>query len=160
MATGLQSTNSKRVATVRLVEAATAANGAPTGVPLAVPTAGRGFDLSQLGSAYVFPETAGLRVYSTAGSGTMTCSFIKLWTYSLSSGLWSPVGTGSDGLTIGELNGGDALTETDTDVIRHHELLLYPGMSDGVYIELGTFGGTATALTVELDIPRHRRGGI
>lgn len=154
MATGLQSTESKRVVTVRLVEGATAANGAPTGIPLPTPTAGRGFDLSALQSGFVIAGHAGVRIYSTAGSGTMSCSYARMWTYSLSSGLWTPAGVGT-AADKGKLNGGAALEETSADAIRHHELMLYPGASDGIYIELGVFGGTATALTVEVDLPRH-----
>ena len=156
MATGIQSTDSRLVVTVRLVESATAANAVPSGAPTGTPATGVGFDMSLLGYGYVFPEHCTVRLYSTAGSGTMTLSYARLYGYSRVSGLWSPLGIGTDA-DKGKLNDGDAFGETESDLIRHQERFDLPGHFDGIYCRLGTFGGTSTAISVEVDFPRYAR---
>lgn len=147
MATGIQSTNSSRVKTVRLVEAATAANAAPAGAPSSTPAATVGF---LLGSATLLQGSCSVRIYSTAGSATMAMTYARLWGYSISSGFWSPLGTGADA-TKGYLNNGAAFGETGSDVIRHQEPIGYVDHLDGIYVELGVISGTSTAISVELD---------
>ena len=154
MATGIQSSDSKRVTVVRLVENATAANGVPVGAPTATPAAGVGFDLNELKSGNVLPDWVSVRIYETAGSGVMTLASARLWGFSLVSGKWTPLGIGGD-TTKGLLNSGSTFGETGTDQLRHQEPLMLPGHLDGVYIELGTIAGAATALSVEIDFPRH-----
>lgn len=154
MATGRQSTDSKRVITVRMVESATAANGAPTGLPLPIPAATVGYDLSDLGAGYVLPDSVTVRIYETAGSGTMTLSYARMWGYSLASGLWTPLGLGT-GTDKGKLNNAAAFDESGNNQLRHSEPLIFLHHIDGIYVELGVFGGTATALTASIDFPRH-----
>lgn len=147
MATGLQTSASTRVKTVRLVESATAANGVPSGAPSATPAATVGF---LLGSETLLQGSCTVRIYETAGSGTMTLAYARLWGYSPTSGKWSALGTGTDA-DKGKLNNGGAFGETGTNELRHQEVIGYLHHLHGIYIELGTIGGTATALSVELD---------
>jgi hypothetical protein len=156
MATGIQSSNSRRVVTVRLVESATAANAVPAGLPSGTPATGVGFDMGLLGYGNIFPLDCTVRVYSTAGSNTMSCSYGRLYGYSIVSGLWSPLGAGAS-TTSGMLNNGLAFAEDETDLIRTQERFDLPGHFDGIYCRLGVFGGTATALSVEIDFPRYAR---
>ena len=150
MATGLQSvTASTRIKTVRLVEAATAANGVPSGAPSSTPAATVGF---ALGSHTLLGPDCTVRLYSTAGSATMTLSYARVWGYSVASGVWCPLGIGTDA-DKGKINNAGTFGETGADVIRHSELLTGIHHFDGIYVELGTFGGTATAITVDLDFP-------
>lgn len=157
MATGAQSTESRRTVTVRLVEGATAANGAPSGAPMSTPTAGKGYDPIDLNYRSHMPDNCAVRIKSTAGSATMTVSYARAWGYSLSGANWTPLGTGADA-TKGYLNGGTALGEVSADSIVHEEVLYFPHLIDGIYIELGVFGGTSTAVNVEVDFPRGPRG--
>jgi hypothetical protein len=151
MATGIQ-TASPRLKTVRLVESATAANGAPTGAPSSTPAATVGFLLSS--ETLIGPDCT-VRLYSTAGSGVMTLSYARVWGYSTASTAWVPLGVGTDA-DKGKLNNGAAFGETAADVIAHAEPLYDITHFDGVYVELGVFGGTATAISVDLDFPINR----
>lgn len=149
MATGIQSSDSKLGVTVRLVEGATAANGAPSG-------AAAGFAWADLAIGYVGISELGVQLYSTAGSDVMTLSYARLWGYNATSAKWFPVGPGMDA-DKGKLNAGLAFGETATDEIRHEEMVSWPTLFDRIYVELGVFGGTATALSVDIVVPRNRR---
>lgn len=149
MATGIQSTSSTRVKTVRLVESATAANGAPSGAPTSTPAATVGFLISTTS----LPQTdCTVRIYETAGSGTMAMTYARAWGYSVSSATWAPLGVGTDAAK-GYLNGGSGFGETGNNQLRHAEPLVFSNHLDGIYIELGVISGTNTALSVELDFP-------
>lgn len=147
MTVGIQPSDSKRGLTVRLVESATTANGAPS-------AATDGFALDDLKLGYVPALEIEIQIASDAGSGVMTCSYARVWGYNATTARWFPVGTGSDA-DKGKLNNAAVLGETGTDAIRHAELFLFPGLFDRIYIELGVFGGAATALDVDVVFPRN-----
>lgn len=149
MATGVQTTNSTRLRTVRLVESATTANGAPSGAPTATPSGTVGFLLA---TGPFVQTSCTVRIYETAGSGTMAMTYARAWGYNVASSKYYPLGTGADA-TKGYLNGGAAFGETGANELRHAEPLLLPNHLDGIYIELGVISGTNTALSVELDFP-------
>ena len=83
----------------------------------------------------VLPRDVVVTVYSTAGSATMTTT-VKLWGYTIASGVWVPLGTGAD-LTKGTINAGAAIGETAgiADVIRHSEIVSGLFNFDRVYAE-------------------------
>ena len=105
----------------------------------------------------VLPRDVVVTVYSTAGSATMTTT-VKLWGYTIASGVWVPLGTGADA-TKGTINAGAAIGETAgiADVIRHSEIVSGLFNFDRVYAELTAIGGTATAITVDVLIVRPDR---
>jgi hypothetical protein len=76
---------------------------------------------------------------------------VKLWGYTVSSGVWKPLGTGADA-TKGTINGGAAIGETAgiSDVVRHSEIVSGLFNFDRVYAEIVAIGGTATAITVDV----------
>jgi hypothetical protein len=160
MATGLQGTTNSRYLTVRLIDAATAATGKPVEgaaatVLKAVPTADEFFDLRAVNDNFrgAFPVPCQVLVYNTAGTNPVSVTFIRLWGYNAASGKMFPLGTGADA-DKGKINNAAALGETDTDDLRHAEVVLYLGMWDGIMAEVGTTGGTgAEAITVDLLIP-------
>lgn len=115
-----------------LLSAATATNSPPSGATAGVDIA------SLLGALGVFPEAFSFLVYSTAGSATMTVT-VRIWGYDEDSGFWFP---------LGYLNGGSAIAELSTDIIRHAEPMDLAGHFDRLYAELTTIGGTSTAITV------------
>lgn len=171
MATGVQTTTSKTLATVRLFEGLAAANAAPTDVPLATPTAGRGFLLSQLeeagyawgrGSTFGlagrdgmrFQHGFGVRIWSTDGPNDQYNPFARLWTYSLSSAMWSPMGVGAVD-AAGYLNDGQRVdvTVAGTATIRFHQWIERLALADGIYLEMGTPNDAAQRLVAEIDLP-------
>ncbi len=155
MATGLQGSNSNQFDVIRLLEAELAAC-APVepAVLAAVPTNAQFYDLTahrtQRGK---LPDGTAIRVRSTAGSGVMTCAYVRIWLADKASATMFPYGVGADA-DKGKLNNGGALGEDGANIIRHDELVPYLGHADGIMAELGALGGTATAITVELIIPR------
>lgn len=126
-----------------VLASATAANGAPSG-------AAAGIAIHEISNLFNFmPSEVGLLVYSTAGSGTMTCS-IRVWAYHPGPGDWFPLGTGADG-TKGLINAGSTIGETASDKIRHLETLTLPGIAGSrLYFEIVSIGGTGTAVEVAL----------
>jgi hypothetical protein len=148
MATGIQ-TATPRVRTVRLVESATAANAAPAGAPSATPAATVGFKLD---TSTLLTTSCTVRIYETAGSGTMAMTYARAWGYSATATKWFPMGIGADA-TKGYLNGGAAFGETGANELRHAEALGFINHWDGIYIEFGTISGTNTALSCEIDFP-------
>lgn len=86
---------------------------------------------------------------STAGSATMTVT-LKAWMRfgtlaGLTNGAWCP----------SVLNGGSAIAEADTDMLRFAEPFSLSGHADRFYTEVTAIGGTNTAVTCFL---RGRRG--
>lgn len=157
MATGIQTTESKLNYTVRLVEGATSAAGAPSGLPVAVPAAGQGFAMAALGSGYTVGPEVTVWTYSTAGSGTMSIAASRVWVFhytSSTAGVWVLPGTGT-ALTVGYLNEGGAYDETSANQISRVETLYLPAHYDGIYVDLGAISGTATAVNVDIKFARH-----
>ena len=160
MTTGLQGTTNSRYHTVRLIDAATAATGKPVEAVAATalktqPTPDEFFDLREINNNYKgsFPVPCQVLVYNTAGTNPVSVSFIRLWGYNAASAKMFPLGTGADA-DKGKINNAGTLGETDTDDLRHAEVVLYLGMWDGIMAEVGTTGGTgAEAITVDLLIP-------
>lgn len=145
MATGIQSGSSKNTVVVRLVDAASVANGAPddtaafSGVGLPVPLInGKG------------PTYGSIRVHNPAGVGGVGVTYVRLWggqrdpdgDDATDKGKWFPGGTGTNA-DKGKINNGQALGETSTNRLRHAEPVTLPGHCDRVYAELGTVSGSA-----------------
>lgn len=84
-------------------------------------------------------DQVAILVRSTAGSGTMTAVII-LWGYCEQTGFWH---------RVGQLNGGSAIAETTADAINYAELVVGLRCFDRLAIELGTLGGSGTAVAVE-----------
>lgn len=160
MATGFQGSADNQADVFVLLTGVTAANTvALTAVTLAeAPTANQYLDLRPyrrtLGS---IPDEADIVIYSTAGSGTMTLGISQLFVCSAVSLQGGPLGTGASDTTKGAINAGTALGETSADRIFHRQRISGLSGVDGVQLQLGAIGGTATALTVELHFPRCRR---
>lgn len=84
-------------------------------------------------------DQVAILVRTTAGSATMTV-IAHLWGYCEQTGFW---------YKVGQLNGGNAIAETTADGINYAELVVGLRCFDRLAIELGTLGGTATAVAVE-----------
>ena len=155
MATGLQASNSNNFDVVRLLEGETAACAPVEAAVLSeTPTSAQFFDLTALRAKRgPLPEETAIRVRSRAGSGVMTCAYVRIWLADKASATMVPYGVGADA-DKGKLNNGAAFGETGANVIRHQELVPYLGTADGIMAELGALGGTATAIDVDLIIPR------
>lgn len=172
MTTGVQGIyvlGGQRGVLVRLLENLAAAQGAPPdGVPGDVlrprPTSTQFFNVAELlpnmrNAQAVFdgwPDSSTIRLYETAGSGTMTLAYARIWLYDAVSQKAFPAGTGSDA-DKGKLNGAVAFGETGSDKIRHAEPLAFTSHFDGVQVELGTFGGTNPTFNVDWFVPFVRR---
>jgi hypothetical protein len=136
---------------VEILASATATNGPPSGA-----TAGIEVNALKIYGEHI-PDVMALKVYSTAGSGSMTCD-LRLWTYSTTGTVWLPPGTGTGGVAAGakgSLNGGVQITETEADKIQHVELVQFLEHFDRLYLEIVGIGGTSTAITGILVIPRQ-----
>ena len=130
-----------------LLASVTATNSPPSG-------ASAGLAISDISNLFNFmPSEAGLLLYSTAGSGTMTCT-ARLWGYHpIGEGMWFPMGAGADA-TKGVINATVAMGETAADKIRHMETVALPGFVSRLYLEVTAIGGTSTAVTAELVVRR------
>ena len=144
MATGAMGTTNT-VTTYRILDAATATNSPPSG-------GSAGVSLASAAIGPPWPTTCTLLVRSTAGSGTMTVT-IRLWGYAEDAAVWLPLGVGLDA-TKGTINAGAAIGETGSDVIRHCEPIANVFHFSRLYAEVTAIGGTSTAVTVELLVPR------
>ena len=119
-----------------VLASATATNSPPA-------SATAGIDIVKLRDAFggVIPADLSLVCISTAGSATMTVT-LKAWMRfgtlgAIATGAWCPV----------NINGGSAIAEAATDVIRFAEPLSLSGHADRLYIEIAAIGGTLTAVT-------------
>ena len=139
-------TQSTKYEQITLLTAAVATNSPPSG-------ASAGVDVSGVFGSFTAIDWAVLQVRSTAGSATMTVA-IRLWGYNALSAAWFPLGVGADA-TKGAINAGTTLGETAADTIRHTEPVYYVSAFDRVYAEITAIGGTSTAITVELIVPRQ-----
>lgn len=96
-----------------------------------------------------------LRLYNTAGSGTITLSYLRMRGWCASDGLFMPVGTGTDA-NKGKINVANSFTfgEVGSDLILHTEPFLYVGDFDWLHAELGAIAGQADsgagALTIDV----------
>jgi hypothetical protein len=91
-------------------------------------------------------NTANIVVWSTAGTGVLTVT-VRLWFYSSHTGKWHPFGAGADG-TKGTINAGNAMGETDADIVAHTEVIKDFQGFDRVYAQILAIGGTSTAISV------------
>ena len=130
-----------------LLASVTATNSPPSG-------ASAGLAITDISNLYNFmPSEAGLLLYSTAGSGTMTCT-ARLWGYHPGPAAWFPLGTGADA-TKGTINAASTLDETAADKLRHLEPLALLGIAGSrLYLEITAIGGTSTAVTAEIVVRR------
>jgi hypothetical protein len=85
---------------------------------------------------------------STAGSAVMTVT-LRLWVYSALTG-WAPFGTHATGATRGVINGGAAIDEAESDLIRHAEIVTGLCAFERVYLQVSAIGGTDTAVSAYL----------
>jgi hypothetical protein len=97
-----------------------------------------------------WPSVVTLKLYSTAGSGTMTCT-ARLWGYSpdASGGNWAPIGIGTGALK-GTIDAGVSIDETGADKLLHFETFDLPAHFQRLYLEITAIGGTSTSVTAEL----------
>lgn len=147
MATGDDFFDTQAYRATKLLDQVTATNGAPS-------AATAGVAMKDFNRPYVASREASVVVVSTAGSGTMTVT-IKMWGYLAAASRWVPLGKNSTAATKGILNDGNAIAETGTDSIGHAEPLLFAGHFDRIYAEVTAIGGTDTAITVWLVVPRN-----
>jgi hypothetical protein len=97
-----------------------------------------------------FPTEALVVAKSTAGEDTMTTT-LKLWGYVGGDvDAWAPLGTGSTAADRGKLNGGAAIGEVGSDLIRHAERIVGLRNFDRVYLEVTDIGGTDTEISAWL----------
>jgi hypothetical protein len=130
---------------IELLATLTAANGKPSG-------ASAGLAINSIYSLFGrLPKKAVLKLSSSAGSGTMTATF-RLWGYT-SVDDWSPCGPGADA-TKGVINLETAIGESDTDKLRHTEVLDDIFHFERLYLELVSIGGTSTAVGARLLVQR------
>lgn len=140
------------MAYLKLLNAATATNGAPSGATAGLSlkkgeNPGRdwseGFDLANLGDAV-------LLLKSTAGSGTMTVT-VKLWGWSNLSAEWHPLGTHTVDASRGLLNEATAIGEVVADKLQFAQVISGVCNFDRLYLEITAIGGTSTAVSAWLE---------
>lgn len=118
-----------------LAEGVSAANGAPSG--------SAGIDCNDIRrvNGGSLPRSASVYVYETAGSGTLSISYLRMWARDPVDDKWCPTGPGADA-DKGKLNDEQSLGETGTNELRHVEEIDLPAHAKRLYLELGTIGGT------------------
>lgn len=103
-----------------------------------VPTAGS----ATVGRAVPFQcDQATVLIYSVAGSGTMTAD-LRLWGYNPTTSRW---------YSLGQINGGTAIGEVNTDLLAHAEPVVGLRRFSRLYCEIESLGGTATEVEVYID---------
>ncbi len=158
MATGLQGTVGN-AHIVQLIAGATAANTvAVASVTLSsTPAVTEYYDLRALRAALGYAvNTVTIVLRSTAGSDVMTLASARVMVASADSSVGGPFGIGADA-TKGMLNNGAAFGETSANAIYHREVITGLASCDGIQIQLGAFGGTNTAIRVEMLVPAYNR---
>lgn len=125
--------------TVQLLTDAVAANGVPTLISDGQP-------LNDLSQGAKFADSYAFILQSTAGSVVMTVT-IKLWVWSNIAAAWAPFGANATAADKGLLNAGNAIDETQADLINHSEVLEGLQHFDRIYAEITVIGGTATAVS-------------
>ena len=130
----------------RLLDSVTATNSPPSG-------ASAGLDISTILQTFTKISVAELEVFSTAGSATMTVTG-RLWVYDSTTTKWFPCGSGT-GAAKGVINDGAAIDETGTDALLHTQPLYDLHVFERIYLEITAIGGTNTAVTANIKIPRE-----
>ena len=131
------------MASVQLLTDAAATNNKPT-VTDGVTT--DGFVLGNLWNA----GKAVLLVKNTdAEEATTKTVTIRLWGFSMVTATWLPLGIGANA-TKGIVNGGAACGETDTDIVRHAEVIDGLFGIERVYAEVTAIGGALTTISAWL----------
>lgn len=129
---------SRDAKSIVLLAPATATNGAPSADD-------DGLATTELLNAFgEWPQTVGLQVYSTAGSGTMTAS-CRLWGYvpnATGTPIWIPIGDAF------------SLAEVSADALVYVKPLDMPGHFQRLYCEVTAIDGTSTSITAELVVRR------
>lgn len=133
---------------ITLLDGVIAANGSPTGlgatVGVALPTVDK------------FTADRGLLLIKAAVTASTVGSLTaRLWLYHEASAAWYPAGIDASPANKGLINGGSAIGETGTDVIRHAEEVYGLTRIRRVYLEL-TAISNVTALTAWLDLVDDR----
>lgn len=164
MTAGYQKSNSNNVDVIVLLDAAAAANTVafPSATFAAVPAVTELYDLTTykaVAGAAAVPDKGHIVIRSTAGSGAMTLGACRVIVGDKASGKAGPYGVGADA-TKGMLNNGAGFGETSTDGIYHREEIAGLSTIDGIQVQLGAFGGTAPAFTVELILPKFGPGVV
>lgn len=152
MAVGEVTFRSNVTRAICLLAAGTTTNSAPTDAAEGVPCYANGdaqnptalWDADDSGAFFLNepPDHSYLLISSTAGSGTMTCT-ATLYGYLAATGKWYPI----------KVNGGAAIAESGTDVIRYSERYEGLGAFDRLYLRV-TLAGTNTAVEAYLVTPR------
>lgn len=150
MALGLQPSN-KTAKILKIMEAQSGANGAPSGAPAAKSQKMLLEDAFGAKPGFPFPQ-ASIEVWNDAGTGVLTVVG-RIWVYCSIVADWIPLGIGT-GADKGKLNEGNALTTTSTDKVRHTEPILWLGAFEGVYLEILSPGGTAPTWAAAIRIPK------
>ena len=168
MATGYQKSSSNNVDVIVLLAAETAANTItrPAAVLSATPTNVQFYDLTDYKTNVgPVPDKGHIVIYSTAGSGVMTLAATRLFLAHKqgvgAAAVGGPYGVGADA-TKGMLNNGAAFGEDSAvaDRIYHREEVTGLSCADGIAVQLGAIAGTATAIQVELHLPKFGPGVV
>lgn len=151
MALGIVTTSDEigqnpRYVTIKIIENALAATGQPPEATWEealkeAPTPDQFFDLRLIKKNRRIPREALLYVCNTAGTNPVSISYVRVWVYDAITEKKYPWGIGADA-DKGKLNNGAALGETNTNELRHAEVVYYLDMWDGVQVEVGVTGGT------------------
>ena len=158
MTTGLQTVKNTRYDLYQLLASqgtnGKPAEGAAATVLKAAPAATEFLDLRTIAPVgRRLPECA-LLIHNDAGTGAVSITYVRVWLYNATTGKAYPYGVGADA-DKGKINAGAALGVTDTDKLRHFELLPDLGFADGIQVELGVTAGTGTeTFSVYLLVPK------
>ena len=110
-----------------------------------------GVDLSELrGPNGKMPEYASI-VTKLTGTGTLTVIY-RLWLL-FPGNIWAPAGNGT-GADKGKLNDAAAITETQTDIAAHAQLLQIPSHALRAYLEVLSLGGTTKNINALLIVEK------
>lgn len=147
MTTGIQTKQSSRYVEVLLLSAEEA-----TAIPLeaaksaalsATPDKTKFFDLTKLQAENAdLSADCEILVENVGGTGVVS-AVVRLWCYSASTGKAYPWGIGADAVK-GTINGGASMGATDTDKLRHREIIPGPGLADGIQAQIVSSTGTGT----------------
>lgn len=158
MTTGIQTQKNSRYDSYLLLDTqgtnGKPAEGAAATVLKAAPAPTEFLDLRGITPAGRKLPTCALLLHNVAGTGVVSISYVRVWLYNATTGKSYPYGVGADA-DKGKINGGAALGVTDTDKLRHFEILPDLGFADGIQVELGVTTGTGTeTFTAYLLVPR------
>lgn len=133
-----------------------AANGKPSGATAGMPLA-KGADGSKTGYGFTIDaDEALLLLWNTDVDSETKEVTGRLWIYfskighgenAMTVNSWFPIGTGADA-TKGTINAGSAMGETDTDIVRHAEVISNIEYGERVYLEYVSGTGTYSACLI------------